>query len=337
MTVFWSSPAHTFIGSGEVDRFDPGTGSQRYERAADWLASAKHRLAFASFTFDPEDGGSVVVSPSDVSAEKSHVDVQPAADPKLQMVEDGRESWEHGYAEMSKALDAGAVRKVVLARQVTLAGQPDPMIVLDRLAAANPGTNVFSIDGLMGASPEMLISVEHGRLVSQAVAGTATEARGLDDAVVEVEHQLAAESVLHGLEPHVSTIGMNRSIIEVGAIKHLATTFAASTDRGVLEILHTLHPTAAVAGTPRDAAMSLIRRHEPHPRGRYAGPVGWFDREGNGEFALALRCGWLGRGRAVLYAGGGLVAGSDRDREWEETELKLRPMLDALGLEGLDQ
>jgi menaquinone-specific isochorismate synthase len=102
----------------------------------------------------------------------------------------------------------------------------------------------------------------------------------------------------------------------------------------VAEILADLHPTAAVAGTPTKTAMDLIREMEPRSRGRYAGPVGWMSAEGDGVFAIALRCGQVEGHHMTLFAGGGLVDGSEEDPELAETELKLAPMLAALGRPG---
>jgi menaquinone-specific isochorismate synthase len=100
----------------------------------------------------------------------------------------------------------------------------------------------------------------------------------------------------------------------------------------VSDLLSALHPTAAVAGTPTKTAVELIRDLEGHERGRYAGPVGWLDREGDGEFAIALRCGMVDGATATLYSGAGIVEGSDPGMEFDETQIKLRPMLGALGL-----
>ena len=117
-------------------------------------------------------------------------------------------------------------------------------------------------------------------------------------------------------------------------IQHLSTVFEGDVRPGttVTDLLAALHPTAAVAGTPTKTAVELIRELEGHERGRYAGPVGWFDREGDGEFAIALRCGEIDGAGATLYTGAGIVEGSDAAMEFAETEIKLRPMLGALGL-----
>jgi menaquinone-specific isochorismate synthase len=168
------------------------------------------------------------------------------------------------------------------------------------------------------------------------LAGTATKADQLADARIEMEHDLAARSVAAGLRVHSIDLIGERSVIQVGVILHVATDFTAKALPGtkVLDLLSSIHPTAAVAGTPTPAALALIRAMEPRGRGRYAGPVGWFDTKGDGEFAIALRCGEFDQNRGTIYAGGGLVPGSDRQSEWAETDLKLGPMLRALGVEA---
>ena len=123
-------------------------------------------------------------------------------------------------------------------------------------------------------------------------------------------------------------------MLKFGDINHLATRVSGPAVAGttVLDVLSSLHPTAAVAGRPSDTALKVIKDLEARSRGRYAGPVGWFNAGGEGEFAIALRCGLIDRDKVTLYAGGGIVRGSDVDSEFAETEMKLRPMLQALGL-----
>jgi menaquinone-specific isochorismate synthase len=137
------------------------------------------------------------------------------------------------------------------------------------------------------------------------------------------------------LAPFCTRLDRSGSIVATyGDIQHLSTTFEGVTLPGteLPDLLSALHPTAAVAGTPTKSALELIRELEGHDRGRYAGPVGWLDRSGDGEFAIALRCGMIDVDTATLYTGAGIVEGSDPRLEFEETRLKLRPMLGALGL-----
>jgi menaquinone-specific isochorismate synthase len=298
-----------------------------------WLADIGRDLALASFTFDPAETGSVVLAPQRLGPNPVAVGNPVTAG----ILAPGRIDWERGFGAMSDALATGAVEKVVLARQVTISAPTaiDIDAVFRRLQLSNHQTYVFAIEGLVGASPELLVSVVGGSLRSVALAGTTTESGAIDDPMIILEHELAASSVREGLTPHIQRIESKRSVMEVGRMRHLATSFEGdlAPGKGVMDILSTLHPTAAVAGTPTAAALDLIRALEPTPRGRYAGPVGWFDREGNGEFALALRCGQVEGSRATLYAGGGLVAGADLNHEWAETEAKLQPMVEALGIQ----
>jgi menaquinone-specific isochorismate synthase len=188
----------------------------------------------------------------------------------------------------------------------------------------------------VGASPELLVSHRDGVISSLVLAGTAPNAESLGSAKMDLEHVLAASSVRDGLSQFVTALATpSRTVLEFGEIKHLATRFEGRATNGstVLDVLGTLHPTASVAGTPRAAALDLIREIEPTSRGRYAGPVGWFNTAGEGEFAIALRCGLIEENQVTLYSGGGLVQGSEPTSEFAETELKLRPMLQALGVQ----
>ena len=122
-------------------------------------------------------------------------------------------------------------------------------------------------------------------------------------------------------------------LLELPNVVHLATDVSARlTDTRLLDLVAALHPTAAVCGTPRDLAMRLIEELEDTERGRYSGPVGWVDASGDGEFAIALRCGLASGTRLRLYAGAGIMPDSDPDAELAETEAKMRPLLDALGV-----
>lgn len=329
MTIAWHSSRWVFAAT-EGGRFDPGTGPGRYERARNWLEGSGATRAMAAFTFDPDEQGSVVVT----AGEPMIPGAEQAA--TLSGSVDGRAAWEEGFARATAALADGTLEKVVLARHLVcdFLEPVDAFAVWSRLTTENPETYQFLIDGLVGASPELLVGVDRRRVESLALAGTAASSQDLEGSKLEHEHQLAADSVKSALRRHVEDIRSTRSNHRFGELVHAATRFEGllRPGSGILDLLAELHPTAAVAGTPRDAAIAMIRDIEP-PRGLYAGPVGWFDTEGNGEFAIALRCGRVAGHRVVLYAGGGLVAGSDLLSEWAETELKLAPMQSALGID----
>lgn len=331
MIVAWASPRLS-LAARVARRFDPGTGPDRYRRARDWLDGSGERLALAAFTFDLEEPGSLVVTPGEPVS-----DPNPESPSGGREQDDGRHRWEQGFVRATHAIAKGRLEKVVLARRVECRFERpvDPFAVWTDLAAGNPGTYPFLIGGLVGASPELLVGVDQGRVESLALAGTAGSARDLHGEKVDLEHTLAADSVESALMRHADGVRSNRATHRFGDLVHTGTRFVGhlKAGSGVLDLVADLHPTAAVAGTPREAAVDLIRELEDS-RGLYAGPVGWFDAEGNGEFAIALRCGRVADDRVVLWAGGGLVAGSDREQEWAETELKLAPMRRALHIQG---
>ncbi len=255
------------------------------------------------------------------------------------------------------AIAAGEVAKVVLARDLagTVPAGSDLRRLVRALATAYPDTWTFAVDGLIGASPETLVTVSDGTVTARVLAGTI--ARGADadaDTAASVtlatsakdldEHQFAVQSVLTALRPHTSALVSEEQpfMLKLPNVWHLATDVEGALDGGAsaLDLVGALHPTAAVAGTPTPSAMQVIRRLEPFDRGRYAGPVGWIDADGDGEWAIALRCaqfGIAGESAApgspvplTAYAGAGIVAGSDPEAEMLETRVKFRPIVDAL-------
>lgn len=256
------------------------------------------------------------------------------------------------------AIAAGEVGKVVLARDLvgSIPSGADLRRLVRALASDYPDTWTYAVDGMIGASPETLVTVSGGTVTARVLAGTI--ARGADadaDAAASValatsakdldEHEYAVQSVLAALRPHTSALaaGEQPFMLKLPNVWHLATDVeGALEDRSsALDLVGALHPTAAVAGTPTDAAIRVIRRLEPFDRGRYAGPVGWIDAHGDGEWAIALRCaqfdldaspadGVSGRIPLVAHAGAGIVAGSDPEAELLETRVKFRPIVDAL-------
>ena len=333
--LLWAYQGRTLVGGGDIRKIDPGVGPERYRRALEALRQSEAGVAFASFTFDPDEPGSVVMVPSEVSARG---DDATESVPRGHVDSDGKPLWESGITGALDALKAGQVEKVVLTRQVTL--QFDEAVpaktVAQSLMSSQPRCYVFVVDDLVGASPELLASLTNGQVSSLVLAGTGPDRESLQSEKMDLEHVLAASSVQDGIAGHVTAMGSpTRTVLEFGDLVHLATRFEGNAVNGssVLDVVASLHPTASVAGTPTEKAIELIRELEPTVRGRYAGPVGWFNTEGEGEFAIALRCGFIDGNRVTLFAGGGLVEGSDPVSEFAETELKLRPMLAALGLD----
>ncbi len=257
------------------------------------------------------------------------------------------------------AIAAGEVGKVVLARDLTgtVPAGADLRRLVRALAQDYPDTWTYAVDGLIGASPETLVTVSGGAVTARVLAGTIPRGTDADDdaaasdALVHSgknldEHRYAVLSVLDALAPHTRELRADDEpfSLELPNLWHLATDVEGvlHDHASALDLVAALHPTAAVAGTPTDAAIEVIRRLEPFDRGRYAGPVGWVDHNGDGEWAIALRCAQIGTGPArrfaeysdtipvTAHAGAGIVAGSDPEAELLETRVKFRPIVDAL-------
>jgi menaquinone-specific isochorismate synthase len=260
-------------------------------------------------------------------------------------------AWQDAVAEAVRRIDAGELEKVVLARDVQARAQRpvDPRWPLRRLVEQYPHCWTFHVDGLLGATPEMLVRLERGLATSRVLAGTirrtgddtadlalaASLARSSKDLE---EHELAVRSVADALARHCSSTNVPEApfVLHLPNVMHLATDVAGVVRdrRGALELVADLHPSAAVCGTPTDRATAVIEALEQMDRGRYAGPVGWMDASGDGEWAIALRCAELDPDDPThlrLFAGCGIVAGSDPADELAESEAKLTPMRDALG------
>jgi len=258
--------------------------------------------------------------------------------------------WSTVVADAVARINAGEMDKVVLARDLAVDARSaiDPRWLLQRLAERYDTTWVFAADGLVGATPELLVRLEKGLVTSRVLAGTirrsgddehdlalaASLARSSKDLE---EHEYAVRSVAEALAPHCSPINVPESpfVLHLSNVMHLATDVAGVlTDRSTsLALAASLHPSAAVCGTPTPIAAAAIRELEQMDRGRYAGPVGWMDAAGDGEWAIALRCGAFDAtdpSQMRLFAGCGVVAGSDPDSELAESDAKFVPMRDAL-------
>ena len=260
----------------------------------------------------------------------------------------GREEWTAAVRRILGAIDAGRLRKVVLAREVVLeAGRPfDRRAVLDRLRRVHPTSFTYAAGSFVGASPELLVRRRGSDVQSCPMAGTirrgatpADDERLVDGLCRSVkdaeEHSLLVEAVLEALAPACAgrPAAEPPEVVRLATVSHLATRVSgrlADPAPSVLSLVGLLHPTPAVGGLPRRAALAAIAGLERFDRGLYAGPVGWVDAGGGGEWAVALRGAELDGPRARLLAGAGIVAGSDPEAEWDETEAKLASMLAAL-------
>lgn len=272
--------------------------------------------------------------------------------PRTTLVTDGlaRERWRQSVEPALEAIARGDLAKVVLARTLRLTAECplQPAAVLRRLVADYPGCRVFAYSRggrcFLGATPEELVSLKGGIVTSTCMAGSA--GRGVDPAEDSLlssrllmgekerrEHAFVADLV--GERMGRFCAAMERSaapeVVKLGNVQHLATRFSGVTsgEPHVLDFVAALHPTPAVGGIPAGPALEAIRRLEGIDRGWYGGPVGWMSGR-DGEFGVAIRSALLSGNEAILYAGAGIVSGSDPDSEYEETEMKFRPLLAAL-------
>ncbi len=258
--------------------------------------------------------------------------------------------WQRAVASARLELESGAYRKTVLARQkrVSLPGfTPAPAV--SELAARYPGCFVwhFDVPGAtwLGASPERLVSTQGGCARADSLAASCRRgATPAEDAVLadglladpkeRLEHAVVVEAITNGLQPFAEAIDCppGPRIMKLANIQHLHTPITARLRPGVhvLDLVGAMHPTPAVGGWPRQPALDAIRRLEKMDRGWYAAPFGWVDFNGEGEFAVGLRTARVAGDEATLFAGCGIVADSDPEREVAETELKFRPLAEAL-------
>jgi len=263
------------------------------------------------------------------------------------------DTWRRAVAALTAAIRSGRVEKVVLAREVILTARAaiDAAPVLAALRDTYPACTTFAVlrgDAcFLGATPERLVRIDRRRVSVACLAGSSKRgASAEDDASAGAalladpkersEHDLVLRMILAALAPVCEEIRApsEPGLMRMPNVQHLHTPVEAALrgDAGVLDLVARLHPTPAVGGVPAARALGLIGEHEPFDRGWYAGPIGWMDARGNGEFAVAIRSGLIIGREARLYAGCGIVRDSAPDREFEESLLKLRPMLCALNL-----
>lgn len=259
------------------------------------------------------------------------------------------EAYTAAVDEAVRRIDDGLFEKVVLAREIvgTLNEDAGLRAALAKLADDYPDTWVFAVDGLIGASPETLVRVDHGTVSARVLAGTASRGRDAAsdrDQAAQLaashkdlaEHALAVESAVATLAPHTARLDTSPEpfTLQLPNLWHLATDLKGTLGDGSssLDLVAAVHPTAAVAGTPREVALRAITELEGFDRGRYAGPVGWIDADGDGEWAIALRCAQVTPdGTVRAYAGCGIVHDSVAADELAETDMKFRPIVEAFG------
>ncbi len=324
-------------------------------------------ILFASFSFSDDDE-SVLTIPQVIVGKKSDKSwitwIGTSAQPELALTaptltsnsiiwddnEGADSAWKAGVSTAVGRIQNGALDKVVLARDFTGHSQNDiePRTILKKLAAEYPSTWSFAVAGLVGATPELLLRLTRKMVTSRVLAGTirktgdderdlalaASLARSSKDLE---EHEYAVRSVADALEPFCTSTNVPESpyVLHLANVMHLATDVTGALAEKLAHvdaftILEQLHPSAAVCGTPYKQASELIDEIEVISRGRYAGPVGWIDAAGDGELGIALRCGQIEDNSIRIFAGCGIVSGSDPEKELAESEAKFVPMRSAL-------
>ncbi|MEF8841297.1 MAG: isochorismate synthase [Haloarculaceae archaeon] len=262
-----------------------------------------------------------------------------------------RADWHDSVTAAVERIHDGELRKVVLAQalRATLGSPLSIPDVIARLGDRYPDCYRFLVGpedagSFFGATPERLVSLRGRTVETGALAGTTGRgdtpeedewlARELfDDRKNTHEHELVADAIRDQLDPLASSVATgSRRVRRLATVQHLETPITAELreDEHVLTLVEALHPTPAVGGLPPDRALQTIRETERFDRGWYAAPVGWFDAAGYGSFAVALRSAVAREDVTTLFAGVGIVADSDPDREWDEVDLKYRPVLDEL-------
>jgi menaquinone-specific isochorismate synthase len=376
----WVRNGEGLVGWG-VHATTTVSGKDRFEKARTWwhhqletfaVANSVHGsgtgpVLFTSFSFDRNEE-SVLVIPKVIVGQKSAQSwitwigdtPQPVLPESPSQYSQGTftfgggsistSAWKERVAEAIKRVGSSQVDKVVLARDLVAESTTsiETVPILKKLAAEYPSTWTFAVDGLVGATPELLLRLSRGMVTSRVLAGTipktgndekdlalaASLARSSKDLE---EHEYAVRSVADALEPFCSSTNVPESpfVLHLANVMHLATDVTGAlieTKQRVdaFSLLQSLHPSAAVCGTPRNIAFDIITEIEGMNRGRYAGPVGWIDASGDGELGIALRSGQITDREIRIFAGCGIVAGSSPEKELEESNAKMIAMRSAL-------
>lgn len=382
LTTTWIRSGDGLMGFGEYKKIEL-TGEDRFEKAKAWWqtqlsefkiqnnvhGSGTGPILFGSFSFDPNEK-SILVIPKIIlgkKAGKSWVtwigdNTQPNFSTISNSLPSGEITWSNGALsesqwkdQVSFAVDSikqNKLEKVVLARDQVAASTVaiNTRGLLQRLEIEYPSTWLFIVDGLIGATPELLVRLSKSLVTSRVLAGTIRKTGNEDrDLALAAslaksskdleEHEYAVRSVADALAPFCSSTNVPESpfVLHLSNVMHLATDVTgvlndSAKQADIFTLIQQLHPSAAVCGTPTNAAKKFIIDFEKMNRERYAGPVGWIDANGDGEIAIALRCGQLSQDNKSIriFAGCGVVAGSDPVNELAESQAKLMPMRTAL-------
>lgn len=371
------------VAWGEIERAE-FIGPERFSRATRWwgnwcsAAEGDEPIAFTSFAFKPKEANSVVVVPKfavrridglcyltvigqnfeidqllvQALAYLAQITSEPDGMTNITWREGSQtlEDWQDAVAAAVKRINSGELDKVVLARDI-VAQSDEPLhlgALLLRLNLAFPQCWTFLVDGLIGATPELLVRRENQKVTSRVLAGTIRRSSNTnrdDELATELiesdkdrqEHSYAVDSVAVALARYCTDLEVPEHpfVLQLANVQHLATDVTGQLVEPVpvLSLAASLHPSAAVCGTPTERASAIIEELEGLDRGRYSGPVGWIDASGNGELGIALRCGLVeGAERKVirLFAGCGIVAGSTPESELAESNSKFTAMRDVL-------
>lgn len=324
-------------------------------------------ILFTSFSFDPAEESTLVI-PKVVIGQRNGKSwitwIGASGQPALQNTSieksplnlswsgSNGDVWQERVARAVEKIKENQLEKVVLARFAS-ASSDSPIKtrnLLKELAHEYPSTWVYSNTGLVGATPELLVRLSKSLVTSRILAGTIRKT-GDDERDLALagslarsskdleEHEYAVRSVADALAPLCSSTNVPESpfVLHLSNVMHLATDVTGvlsdnSSPADIFDLVSRLHPSAAVCGTPTEIAKRAIDEIEGISRGRYAGPIGWIDANGDGELGIALRCGQISNdGKSIrIYAGCGIVAGSDPEREYAESQAKLLPMRTAL-------
>lgn len=382
LTATWIRGGDGLIGFGEYKKLEI-TGEDRFEKAKAWWqtqlsefkiqnnvhGSGTGPILFGSFSFDPNEK-SILVIPEIILGKKAGRSwvtwigdiTQPNFSTLSNSLPSGEITWSDGALSESQwkdkvgfAVDSikqNKFEKVVLARdQVAVSTVAiNTRGLLQRLEIEYPSTWLFLVDGLIGATPELLVRLSKSLVTSRVLAGTIRKTGNEDrDLALAAslaksskdleEHEYAVRSVADALAPFCSSTNVPESpfVLHLSNVMHLATDVTgvlndSAKQADIFTLIQQLHPSAAVCGTPTNEAKKFIIDFEKMNRERYAGPVGWIDANGDGEIAIALRCGQLSQDNKSIriFAGCGVVAGSDPANELAESQAKLMPMRTAL-------
>ena len=378
----WVRSGDGLVGFGEYKKFEV-KGENRFKEAKSWWeervsefkiqnnvhGSGTGPILFSSFSFDPNEI-SVLVIPEILIGQKNGKSwitwIGDVKQPNLEKINtapvSGEVKWQEGsiseqawQSQVSSAINAiksNKLEKVVLARDITATSKTEIGVrsLLQRLEIEYPSTWIFLVDGLIGATPELLVRLSKSLVTSRVLAGTIRKSGNEDrDLTLAAslaksskdleEHEYAVRSVADALAPFCSSTNVPEApfVLHLSNVMHLATDVTgvlndSAKQSDIFTLIAQLHPSAAVCGTPALEANKLINELEQMNRQRYAGPVGWIDANNDGEIAIALRCGQLSNDQKSIriFAGCGIVAGSDPATEFAESQAKLMPMRTAL-------